>query len=145
MSNVHAFFKYPDAVVQAIHKAEQSTSGEIKVHVESQCPIEVMERAKVIFHHLKMHELPQKNGVLIYISISDHKVCILGDANIHAKVGNDYWTETIFKLTQHFKKNQFDKGIIEAILEIGDKLKSHFPYNKNNDTNDLKDDISYGV
>ncbi|MCO5233992.1 MAG: TPM domain-containing protein [Chitinophagales bacterium] len=145
MSNIHSFFKQPEAIVQAIQKAELKTSGEIKIHLESRCSGEVMQHATEIFHYLKMQDLPQKNGVLIYISISDHKICILGDANIHSKVGNDYWDGTVFKLSQHFKKNQFDKGIIEAILEIGESLHTHFPYDKDNDTNDLNDNISYGI
>lgn len=144
MPQVKSFFKKPEEIVAAIKKAEQKTSGEIKVHIEAHCPKEVMEQAKDIFHQLHMHELPNKNGVLIYIAVLDHKICILGDKNIDEVVGTGFWNETVYNITQHFKQAHFDEGIAEAVLEIGRKLRDYFPYDATTDTNDLNDDISYG-
>ena len=144
MSKHKNFFKNPEAIVHAIKKAERKTSGEIKVHVEAHCPKEVMEQAKDVFHHLKMDQLPHQNGVLIYLSIEDKKICILGDKNIDLKTGLGFWNETVFQLSESFKKGLYDEGVIQAILEIGGKRQEYFPFNSKTDKNDLNDDISYG-
>ena len=60
MPKVQDFFKNPETIVQAIKKSELKTSGEIKVHVESNCSKEVMEQAKDVFHSLKMDHVVVK-------------------------------------------------------------------------------------
>jgi len=144
MPQVRNFFKNPEAIVAAIQRAERKTSGEIKVHIDAHCEKEVMLQAQETFFHLGMDQLPNKNGVLIYIAAQDNKLCILGDANIDAIVGAGFWNDTVYKMVEHFKKKEFDEGVAEAILEIGRKLQEYFPYDAKNDTNDLPDDISYG-
>lgn len=144
MSGVKNFFHQPNQIVKTIGEVEKLTSGEIKIHLESRCKGALEERAGYVFRNLKMNKLPQRNGVLIYLAIQDKKVCILGDENIHKRVGDGFWQETISKLIADFKAQKFDEGIIHAIKDVGDKLKSFFPYNSENASNDLSDDISYG-
>jgi len=43
-----------DLVIDAIRKAENRTSGEIRVHLESNCEGDVYEHALEVFHYLKM-------------------------------------------------------------------------------------------
>ncbi|MCO5248245.1 MAG: TPM domain-containing protein [Chitinophagales bacterium] len=144
MSDVKNFFKDSSLIVETIGEVEKVTSGEIKIHLETRCKGDLAQRVQSVFHQLKMDKLPQKNGVLIYISIQDKKLSILGDQNIHRKVGDDFWQGTIANLSIDFKAFEFDKGIIRAIKDVGDKLSKHFPFDVNNVVNDLPDDISYG-
>jgi uncharacterized membrane protein len=60
-------------VVQAIKAAEYQTGGEIRVHIESVCKGNVLDRAAWLFKSLKMHETALRNGVLIYLSTDDRK------------------------------------------------------------------------
>ncbi len=144
MPKVQKFFKNPEVIVQTIKNAELKTSGEIKVHIEAHCPKEVMQQATDVFHSLKMDQLPHQNGVLIYISTEDKKICILGDRNIDYKTGIGFWNETVFKMSESFKKGQYDEGVVQAITEIGIKLHDFFPHDYKTDNNDLNDEISYG-
>jgi uncharacterized membrane protein len=41
-------------VVEAIRKAEKHTSGEIRVHIETNCDMDVYDHALEVFHVLKM-------------------------------------------------------------------------------------------
>jgi uncharacterized membrane protein len=41
-----------------------------------------------------------------------------------------------------FKNNEFTQGLINGIKQAGEKLKEHFPYQKD-DVNELSDDISF--
>ena len=61
--------KDEEQIVEAIRLAEQKTSGEIRVHIEDQSSLSVEERAKEVFHHLKMDQTKLQNGVLIYIAV----------------------------------------------------------------------------
>ena len=73
-------------IVEAIRKAEKNTSGEIRVHIENHTDEDHYEHAQKIFGQLHMHETKLRNGVLIYIAVSDHKFVILGDEGINKRV-----------------------------------------------------------
>ncbi len=132
-----------DRIVTSIGEAESDTSGEIRVHIEKHCPIEVLDRSVEVFANLHMHQTRQRNGVLIYIACHDHKFAIIGDAGINAKVGPNFWHEEKQILAHHFQSSHFTEGIVKAIHKVGMVLKQHFPY-RPDDTNELPDDISYG-
>lgn len=130
-------------ILDAIRQAETSTSGEVRVHVENRCKGDVLERASVVFDLLKMQKTELRNGVLFYLAIKDRKFAILGDAGINAKVADDFWDEIKAQLLDKFKKGEFAQGMAEGIIKAGEQLKVHFQY-KDDDINELPDDISYG-
>ena len=130
-------------ITKAIEKAEHQTSGEIRVHVESKCKGEVLDRAAWLFKKLKMHETKDRNGVLIYLSINDRKFAIIGDAGINKVVPEGFWDENKEMMISHFKKGEFAIGLINGIEKAGEQLKQFFPYQED-DVNELPDEISYG-
>jgi len=130
-------------VIKAIEKAEHQTSGEIRVHIESKCKGEVLDRAAWLFKKLKMHETAERNGVLIYLSIIDHKFAIIGDRGINKVVPKGFWDENKVMMIDHFSKGEFAIGLITGIEKAGEQLKQYFPYQEN-DVNELPDEISYG-
>ncbi|HEY9116327.1 MAG TPA: TPM domain-containing protein [Roseivirga sp.] len=128
----------------AIEEAELNTSGEIRVHLENHCKTEnVLDRAAQMFAQLNMHKTEARNGVLIYMAVKDHKFAIIGDAGINAKVEEDFWDITKEKMLKHFKSGDLTQGLVEGVLCAGERLKEHFPYQKD-DKNELSDDISFG-
>ena len=130
-------------ITKAIENAEHQTSGEIRVHIESKCPEEVLDRAAWLFKKLKMHKTTDRNGVLIYLSIIDHKFAIIGDAGINKVVPEGFWNDIKERMIIHFKKGEFALALIHAIKETGQHLKQYFPWEEN-DANQLSDEISYG-
>ncbi len=131
-----------EQIVAAIKAAENQTSGEIQVHLENRCKEEVLDRAAHIFKTLHMHETAERNGVLFYLAIKDHKFAILGDAGINAKVPDHFWDEIKEHMIKHFKENRITTGMSEGIKMAGEQLAKHFPH-KENDKNELSDDISF--
>lgn len=130
-------------IVEAIQQAEEATSGEIRVHIEKKCKAESpIERAQQVFSELKMHETELRNGVIVYVAWKDHKVAIWGDNGIHEKVGQSFWEEEVDLLISFFKKEEYETGLSEVILQIGQKLKENFPY-QSDDVNELSNTISY--
>lgn len=130
-----------DLIVAAIQHAEKQTSGEIRVHIDNNCPSDPVKRAIRVFEKLGMHKTALRNGVLIYVSFSDRKLAIIGDQGIDAVVPPNFWASTKDQMILHFKENRFADGIIAAITEAGIQLKSFFPYLEN-DQNELSNEIS---
>lgn len=132
-------------IVKAIRHAEDQTSGEVRVYVESRCSwVDAIDRAKEIFYSLKMEKTEQRNAVLVYIAIKDRQLAVFGDEGIHKKVGNEYWSKVVSEMLSSFNKADYAKGVVECVIQIGDALTTHFPFNKNTDKNELPDEIVFG-
>jgi uncharacterized membrane protein len=132
-------------IVEAIQQAEKKTSGEIRVFVESKCRyMNALDRATEIFAKEKMYATVDRNAVLLYVAIKDRQLAIFGDEGIHSRVGDEYWSEAVKNMISHFNKENFVQGIRECVLEVGEALVKHFPYNKDSDKNELPDDIMFG-
>jgi uncharacterized membrane protein len=127
----------------AIAGAEKNSSGEIRVHVENHCKIDVLDCAAGWFEKLKMHKTEKRNGVLFYLAVKDRKFAILGDAGINAVTPDDFWDSIKEEMLTLFLENKFTEGLVKGIEMAGEKLKEHFPY-QSDDTNELTDDISFG-
>jgi uncharacterized membrane protein len=131
------------SIVDAIKEAELNTSGEIRVHIESSCKGDVLDRAAHLFKKLQMHKTEQRNGVLFYLAYKDRKFAILGDGGINRKVPENFWDMIKEKMTVKFKEGKFAEGLAEGIKESGEQLKTHFSY-QSDDVNELSDEISFG-
>lgn len=132
-------------VVAAIAEAEKNTSGEIRAHIENTCQGIVLDRATQVFASLHMHQTKQRNGVLFYVALKSHQFAVLGDAGINAVVPPNFWNEVTATVIRHFKTGQYAEGLRQGILMAGEQLKAYFPYAGDaHDTNELKNDISFG-
>jgi Predicted membrane protein len=134
-----------EKIVAAIRSAEMSTSGEVRVYIESRCKfIDPLDRAVEVFSKLKMENTQDRNAVLLYIALKDRQLAIYADSGIHEKVGTKFWEEAVNKILLHFDKKNYANGIVHCITEIGDALKENFPYDKDTDKNELPDEIIFG-
>lgn len=134
-----------ELIVAAIQAAEQRTSGEVRVYVETHCRfVDPLDRALEIFHGLKMNETKDRNAVLVYVAMKDRQLAIYGDEGIHQKVGSEFWKEEVRKMVQDFHTKGYAEGIAHIVTEIGKALITHFPYNRSTDKNELSDDIVFG-
>jgi uncharacterized membrane protein len=132
-------------LVAAIKKAEQNTSGEVRVFIESKCRfMDALDRAKEIFFKLEMDQTDERNATLIYVAVKDKQAAIFGDQGIHQKVGDQYWQSEVLKMLHRFKNEQLAEGISLAVEDLGQALQQYFPYNKDTDKNELPDEIVFG-
>lgn len=132
-------------IVEAVREAEQQTSGEIRVFVESHCRyMDAIDRAAEIFFSLEMQKTEQRNAVLVYVALKDRQLAVFGDEGIHQKVGDQYWKDKVKNMIRSFDRNNYAEGIRHCVLDVGEALRNHFPYNKEIDKNELPDDIVFG-
>ena len=145
MSNVEDFLtdKEEQEIIDAIRKAEQNTSGEIRVHIEKISNIDIFDRALEVFHLLKMDNTKLQNGVLIYVAVDDKNFVIYGDKGINDVVPKGFWDSTKDVMVSHFKTGNYTKGLVEGVLKAGAQLEKHFPW-EHMDRNELPDHISKG-
>ncbi|MEX0966426.1 MAG: TPM domain-containing protein [Bacteroidia bacterium] len=130
-------------IEQAIREAEESTSGEIRVHIEARLEEEeVKDRAAHLFAALKMHKTKMRNGVLFYLAYEDHQFAILGDKGINQKVPDDFWEHIKDEMQAEFKQSRFAAGLAKGVEMAGEALKQYFPLKKD-DINELPDEVSF--
>jgi len=131
-------------VSAAIRAAEMRTSGEIRVHLEDHIENDVLDHAAFVFEELDMHKTKDRNGVLIYVSVSDRKVAVIGDKGINERVPENFWNDVLAVLRAHFAAGSRADGICEAVAMVGEKLLAFHPHQRD-DRDELSNDVSIGT
>jgi uncharacterized membrane protein len=142
-----SLFKEEDSriIVKAIRHAEQRTSGEVRVYAESHCSwMDAIDRAAEIFHKLKMENTEHRNAVLVYVALKDRQLAVYGDIGIHEKVGDDYWNKGVAEMLSSFNRANYAEGVANCVIQIGEALSTHFPFDRDIDKNELPDEIVFG-
>jgi len=132
-------------IIDAIRLAEQETSGEVRLYIESKCRfVDPLDRAAEIFVQLQMHQTANRNAVLVYVALEHHQLAVYADEGIYKKAGQQFWNNAVRTMISEFKKENYAEGLIEVVHKTGQLLKTHFPYDASTDKNELPDDIVFG-
>ena len=73
-------------------------------------------------HHTRDH-----TGILILISLLEHRVEVLADRGINQKVSAGTWDEIVRTITAGIRSGQACNAFCQAIERCGDILATHFP------------------
>jgi uncharacterized membrane protein len=131
-----------DRVEGAIRSAERGTTGEIRVAVARfYFWGDVRRAAEAAFARLGMRRTRRRNGVLLYLAPKRRRFAVIGDAGIHERVTETFWTAISKKLEAELHAGDLTAGLEHAIATIGERLAEHFPPDPN-DTNELADRVS---
>lgn len=101
----------------------------------------VCRSAVASFYQSGLYRTKNETGVLIYISIFERTVWVLGDRGINEKVGREAWGELVSMITDGIRSGKQADAICRAVGRAGDILKEHFPITPG-DTNELPDLIT---
>ncbi len=96
----------------------------------SQVEAEVQEAALASFFTERLYKTKDANGILIFISVLERKVWVLADAGITARIDPGQWQGVIDLITKGIKEKRQCEAICQAIVQIGELLKTHFPHQK---------------
>ena len=133
-----------ETILKAIHSAESTSSGEVRVYIESRCSfVDPVDRAKEVFHRLRMEATRERNVVLLYVAMKDRQLAVWGDTGVHEKVGDAFWSAQVKDILQHFTQDKYAHGIAVIVQEIGQILSRYFPH-IDGAKNELPDDIVFG-
>lgn len=98
--------------------------------------------AMMSFYRNGVHKTKDRTGILIYISLAERMVVVIGDEGIHNKVGNDAWNDVVSIIVNGIKTKKVEQGIIDGVESCRGLLKKHFPISAH-DTNELSNKVVY--
>ncbi|HEY0084501.1 MAG TPA: hypothetical protein VGB65_01190 [Allosphingosinicella sp.] len=98
----------------------------------------VRRRALELFRVAAENKTKGRTGVLLYLSLAEHRAEIVADHAIHSKVEADVWGEAMAALVEKVKVGQPGEGMALAVEKIGEVLAAHLPPTHDN-PNELPD------
>lgn len=103
---------------------------------------EEMAREQAIqeFAALAMHRTSGRTAVLIFVSLFERSVVVLGDEAIHSKVGDAGWLEVDAAVLERVRSESLAAGLIAGVERAGAILATHFPSDGDN-PNELADHL----
>ncbi|GJM05152.1 MAG: hypothetical protein DHS20C09_11430 [marine bacterium B5-7] len=101
---------------------------------------EVDRAAAAAFQHNRLRNTEDSTGILIYISLQEHQVRVIGDDGISTKLTHHDWQHICDAIIKDFKDKQYANGIIEGITLSGKLLAEHFPI-KEGDKDELANEL----
>lgn len=97
----------------------------------------VLRAAKVAFLDHGVHETKMRAGVLVYLSLFEHRVQVLGDAAVHKLVGDVTWAAYAKRIGIAMSARNVD-DLIAVVRDVGAILSRSFPRSAHDD-NELTD------
>lgn len=97
---------------------------------------EVEEKALVSFLEQGLHHTRDDTGILILISLFEHRVYVLADRGINDVVPPHTWDEIVQTVTAGIHAGRTCEALCAAIERCGELLEGHFPA-KHDDTDEL--------
>lgn len=79
-----------------------------------------------------------RTGILIYLSLAEHRAEIVADEAIHKQVANEVWGEAMVDLIGHVREGRITDGMVAAVNDVGAILAQYLP-RAENDVNELPD------
>jgi len=86
------------------------------------------EQALQEFYAHKLHRTEAQTGVLIFVSLLEHRVIVLADEGINAKVDEDDWVHVDDAVLSGIKQDALADGLCEGVRQAGKQLAEHFPW-----------------
>jgi len=77
-------------------------------------------------------------GVLLYLSLAEHRAEIVAEGGIHAAVAPEWWGDAMTALLERVRDGRPGDGLVAAVERIGVLLAEHFPRSED-DVNELPD------
>jgi uncharacterized membrane protein len=138
--------KERDEVMHAVKTQEQSTTGEIRIFIESKCKlVNTLDRAEEVFGNLAMQKTEERDAVLIYIAYQHREFAVYGDSGCIIKFPKTFWKNEAKRLGYHFFKHEYKDGLLSCIEAIGHQLHTFFPLSSASiKKNELPDEIVFG-
>lgn len=96
------------------------------------------ERAVTCFKVGAERRTTGRTGVLLYLSMREHRAEIVADQAIASKVSPEVWGEAMAAMLGHIREGRVADGMISAVEKVGAVLAEHFPRHEN-DVNELPD------
>lgn len=101
-------------------------------------------RALEAFIEQEVFQTRDRSGVLIFMSMMEHRVHVIGDSGINAAVNPEDWKEVVSLVVHGMKSGKPADGLVHAIERVGELLEKRGVERRNDDANELGDGVVIG-
>ena len=101
----------------------------------------VRRRAAVAFLEEEVFSTEDRTGILLFLSLFEHRVVVLGDAGINARVGEDEWEAITDAIAAGIRAERPGPALVEGIGACGRLLSRRGVEIQPEDRNELRDDL----
>lgn len=105
----------------------------------------VMSKAHAIFLDKEVFQTVDRTGILIFISLLEREVVVLGDTGISSVVKPEQWEEVVGHIVGGIKDKSLCDGILESVKDCKKLLLENKFKVRPDDTNELPDEITIEV
>ena len=123
-----------DSIQREVATLEKQHRGEVCFVVEAELTtgqlwrdLSSRDRAREVFAAQGVWNTEENNGVLIYLLLADHKVEVVADRGVDAKVAPEEWQAICRAMETHFREGRFEEGAIAGVRAVSEVLARHFP------------------
>ena len=135
-----------DEITAAIAAGEHTNKGEVCVAIESRLDpfavlggLDAATRARQAFSQLRVWDTEHNNGVLLYVLLAEHRIEIVADRGIAARVAPGEWEAICSRMRDSYARKQWREGSLAGIAATHALLLKHFPGNDKADPDELPD------
>ena len=105
---------------------------------EEEMDAEVRDGAFSAFFTERLYKTRDANGILIFISLFEHRAWIIADSGISERIPCERWEEAVAVITHGIREKKQCQALCQAIDMVGDILEKEFPI-RDDDLNELHD------
>lgn len=98
-------------------------------------------RAIQAFVEEEVFDTRDRTGILLFVSMLEHRIEVYGDAGINAKVDQSDWAEVVARVRKGIVEQRFADGMVDAIALCGELLHRRGVEIRPDDTDELSDNV----
>ncbi|MBE0556704.1 MAG: TPM domain-containing protein [Proteobacteria bacterium] len=101
-------------------------------------------RAADAFIAEEVFKTRDRTGILIFLSLEEHKVLVVGDRGINDKVDRSEWEDIVARIVRGINNGRPADGLVDAIAQCGALLGRHGFHRRSDDVNELANRLRVG-
>ena len=103
----------------------------------------VHNRAMRAFVEEEVFNTRDRTGILIFVSLLEHRIEVIGDAGINQRVDPDDWIDVVERIRTCIKNGNLTEGLVDAIGMCGDLLEKSGVAVRADDENELSNRVRF--
>ena len=103
--------------------------------------VRVRRRAMAAFLEEEVFRTRERTGILLFVSLFEHRVVVLGDEGINRRVEESDWQEVVDRTVRGIREGRAGDALVEAIEMCGRLLQRRGVERRDDDTDELSDEL----
>lgn len=102
------------------------------------------QRAEMAFLEEEVFRTRDRTGILLFLSLFEHRVVVIGDSGINQKVEQSQWDGIVQTVVAGIRAGRPGEALASAIRQCGELLQRHGVDVQPDDRNELPDELRRG-